>query len=917
MTNVSLLLCSLLYLGLLFAVAYWAERRGRTNRSVANNPYIYALSLAVYCTAWTFYGSVGRAATEGLEFLAIYIGPTLTAPLWWVILRKMIRICNGQRITSIADFISARYGKSRMLGVLVTAVCVVGMIPYISIQLKAIADSFGILTNQTVAVGSGPFYADKAFIISVVLALFTILFGTRKLEATEQHEGLVTAIAFESIVKLVAFLAVGIFVTFGLFDGPADIFRQASTQPVLKQEFTTGPGHTSTDWFWYCLLSATAILFLPRQFQVAVVENSDEKHVSKAMWLFPLYLLLINLFVIPMAFGGKLLLPATFNADGYVLTLPLQYGQKGLALLVYLGGFSAATSMIIVETIALSVMISNNVVMPLLVSSPRWQAWFGDSPSVFVINVRRLAILSLLLMAYLYMQGVSSHYSLVSVGTISFVAVAQFTPAMIGGLFWKRGAKNGALLGLLGGIIVWFYTLIIPTLVPLGWIPASWLTVGPAGLGWLNPYALLGLTKLDPIAHAVFWTLLINTMGYVWGSVGRRQSVLDQKQAVLFVGVFRYSRQAQERQSVWKGQAKLADLLNLLTSFFGDEQARRVLSRYARRNKIDEQQTPADPRFVAYTERLLSGAIGTASARIAVASVSKEDPIAANEVIQILKESQALVAVNKELQQLTRQLSDANERLQVADRQKDDFVSTVTHEIRTPLTSIRALVEIMHDTPGMDRDTQTHFLGTVIKESERLTRLINQVLDLERMESGRYRFVQTYVVIDELIADAVDAVKPLATDKSLTIDVHLMCDTALVYADHDRLMQMFINLLANAIKFAPAISGYVRVQSVCENGTCRVSVADNGAGIDPQYHDLIFEKFRQVDEAGRGHATTKGQKPTGSGLGLAISKRIIELHGGKISLNSQPGKGATFMVQLPGAPPNSPSRTPHIELVAP
>ncbi len=901
MTNLTLLLGSMLYLAFLFGVAYWAERRSRTHRSVTNNPYVYSLSLAVYCTAWTYYGSVGRAASEGLEFMAIYIGPAITAPLWWVVLRKMIRICRAQRITSIADFISARYGKNRTLGVLVTVLCVGGLIPYISIQLKAISDSFGLLTGQTGLSGGGVFLRDKAFYITLALALFTILFGTRKLEATERHEGLVTAIAVESILKLIAFVAVGIFVTFGLFNGPGDIFRQAANVPALRQEFSTGPGHTTADWFWYCLLSSTAILFLPRQFQVAVVENSDERHVAKAVWLFPLYLLVINLFVIPIAFGGKLLLgQSQADADGYVLTLPLLHGQQALATLAYLGGFSAATSMIIVETIALSVMISNNVVMPVLVGRPRWYRWFGAVSSVFVINVRRMAILLLLLLAYGYYRAVSSHYSLVSVGTISFVAVSQFTPAMLGGLFWKPGARKGALVGMLIGISVWAYTLVMPTLVPLGWVPAHWLTVGPGGLGWLNPQALFGLTKLDPVAHAVFWSLTLNTLGYVWGSLGSPQSPLDRAQAVLFVDVFRLAKQGQEGPTVWNGQAKRSDLQGLLTSFFGADHARRGLDRYARRHKLTEDQSETDAGFVAYTERLLAGAIGTASARIAVAAVTKEDSIAPNQVIQILKESQALVSVNKQLQQLTRQLSEANEQLKTADRQKDDFVSTVTHEIRTPITAIRALIEIMHDSPELDRETQTHFLGTAIRETERLTRLINQVLDLERMESGRYLFVQTQLQLDDLITEALDSLKPLIAEKNLRLDLTLNCQLFTLLADRDRLMQVLVNVLANAVKFAPDMGGVVRVESGCGPGTCWVSITDNGPGIAEKYHGVIFEKFRQVQEAGPAEKTLSAWKPTGSGLGLAISKRIVELHGGTIQVLSRPAAGATFRIELPG-----------------
>ena len=304
MSSPTIILCSLLYLALLFLIAERAEQRSKRRPSPSQNPYIYALSLAVFCTAWTFYGSVGRAATNGVDFLATYIGPTLGAPLWWVVGRKLIRICKEQRITNLADFISARYGKSRGLGVFVTGLCVVGLIPYISIQLKAIATSFSVLTVQT---GSSAL-SDQALLITILLAFFTILFGTRKLSATEAHPGLVTAIAVESIVKLIAFLAVGIFVTFGLFNGPGDIFSRALARPDLRDGFTFGPAHTTADWFWTCLLSMPAVLLLPRQFQVFVVENTSEKNVRKAAWLFPLYLFLINLFVLPVAFGGKLLL---------------------------------------------------------------------------------------------------------------------------------------------------------------------------------------------------------------------------------------------------------------------------------------------------------------------------------------------------------------------------------------------------------------------------------------------------------------------------------------------------------------------------------------------------------------------------------------------------------------------------------
>lgn len=900
MNSLALILCSLLYLAALFLIASWAEQRSRAGRSFVNSSYVYALSLAIYCTAWTFYGSVGRAASEGVEFMAVYIGPTLSAPLWWLVLRKIIPICKVQRITNIADFVSARYGKNRGLGVLVTLFCILGVIPYISIQIKAIATSFAVFSGLPATPTVTPFFSDQAFYATLLLALFAVLFGTRKLEATERHEGMVTAIAFESLVKLVAFVAVGAFVTFVLFKGPTDIFQQAALVPSLRKAFTFRWPQSPGNWFWSCLLSGFAILFLPRQFQVAVVENVDEKHLNKAMWLFPLYLFAINLFVLPLAFGGYLLLGKDALADSYVLSLPLQHGQTALTLLAYLGGFSAATSMIIVETTALSVMISNNLVMPLLLNRPRWQERFGSSPARFVLNLRRLAILGLLLLAYTYYRDVSSQRSLVSVGLISFAAVAQFAPAIIGGLFWKRGAKAGAQLGLIAGGTIWFYTLIIPTLVPT-FLPASLLTDGPFGLALLKPQALFGLTEYDPVAHSAFWSLLINMAGYTWGSLRKPQSALDHNQAVLFVDVFTLTK-ANESPAVWKGKALITDLTSLLSTFFGSTKANHVVSRYIRRHQLEPTNPYADPRLVAHAERFLAGAVGAASARMLVSSVAKEEPIRVDEVIQILKTSQELLAVNKalkhqsaELQQLTQRLSDANERLKVADQQKDDFLSTVTHEIRTPITSIRAITEILYDNSDVDEETRLHFLRTVIKESERLTRLINQVLELERIESGRYRLLLEPVSINDIIRESVDAIRPLAIDKNLALDVQYLPEPLTVRADRDRLMQVTINLLSNAIKFSEEGSAPIEIQLRQDHQSCVVRVRDHGVGIDPAYQALIFEKFYQTQ-------SPNTRKVKGSGLGLAISKKIIDLHNGTLSVESNPGRGSTFTFKLPLLP---------------
>lgn len=895
MSSFWLIFWSVSYLLVLFFVANWAEQRSAKGRSLVSNSYVYALSLAVYCTAWTFYGSVGRAAESGVDFIAVFIGPTITMPLWWVIFRKIIRICQVQRITNIADFVSARYGKSQALGVIATILCVVGTIPYISIQLKAISSGFSILTTANDAGNS--LWLDKAFYISIVLTIFTILFGARKLDANERHEGMVAAIAFESLFKLFAFLAVGVFVTFIVFNGFDDIVQKASKLIDLHRVFTIKEEKTS-DWFWYCFLASLAIMFLPRQFQVTVVENVNENHLRKALWIFPLYLLVINIFVVPIALGGKILLGTAVKADQFVLSIPLHFNEKVLAFVAYLGGFAASTSMIIVECTALTVMLTNNLVMPWLVSRTDFQRRFGGDMGQVVITLRRLFIVLLMAGSYLYYKNVSDKYSLVSVGMVSFAAVAQFAPIVLGGVFWKRGSLAGAVGGLLVGGGVWFYTLIIPSMVSAGYMSPDMLSKGPWGMDLLRPESLLGVTGLDNISHGTFWSLLLNLLFYVGGSLLSQPTALEHNQAVLFVDVFKYSK-TYESSVVWKGKALVTDIKSLLTIFFGKNHTEETLQLYAKQNKLDLNTRYADSQVVNYAEKMLGGAIGAASARILVSSVAKEEQIRVEEVIDILKTSQELKTLNEELtrkseelEQLTQQLKQANELLQIADIQKDDFLSTVTHEIRTPLTSIRALSEIVHDNPDMEEDQRSHFVNTITKESERLTRLINQVLALERFETGKQELDIDEFLMEDIIEESLEALDQLAKEKNIKIEVAYEGIYGPIRADRDRLIQVIINLVSNAIKFCPADTGKIQLNTLQTESSLSFSISDNGQGIDNKYQELIFEKFYQTrDQSVR--------KPKGSGLGLAICKKIIELHQGTIKVESELGKGSVFTCEIP------------------
>ncbi len=904
----TIFLISLAYLGLLFAIAYYADERADAGRPIVASPYIYSLSLAVYATAWTFYGSVGRAASDGIGFLPIYIGPTLMITLWWVVMRKILRISKQNRITSLADFIASRYGKSALLGGLVTVIAVIGVLPYISLQLKAISGSFTILVQYPeisfpTGAGAAPMRQDTALWVALILAAFTIAFGTRHLDAAEHHPGLVAAIAFESLVKLLAFLAVGVFVTFGMYNGFGDLFARAATVPKLRAMMTPleGVAGSYASWVWLTVLSMLAIMFLPRQFQLAVIENVDEKHLNKAIWVFPLYMLAINVFVLPIAFGGVLRFPdGSVDADTFVLTLPMAERHELLALLVYIGGLSAATGMVIVETIALSTMVCNDLVMPVLLRLHRLRLNQRRDLTGLLLGIRRGAIVLILLLGYLYFKLAGEAYALVSIGLISFAAVAQFAPAVFGGIFWKGGTRRGALCGLLAGFAVWCYTLLIPAIARSGWLPIDLLEHGPFGIELLNPQQLFGLTRLDHITHAMIWSMIANIGAYVTVSLSSTQGADEHRQASLFVDVFKQSGESGGAR-FWRGTASVPDLYKLLARFLGGASAESTINEYtqAKGLRYPDEHLQADAEFVHHIEMQLAGAIGAASARVMVASVVKEEALTIDEVREILDEASQVVVYSHRLEQKSRELEAAtaelraaNERLKELDRLKDDFVSTVTHELRTPLTSIRAFTEILLDEPDVDIGQRRKFLGIITKETERLTRLINQVLDLAKIESGKAEWVESRVDMKEVISDTLAAMGQLFKEKNITVDARLPHKVSAVTADLDRMVQVMLNLLSNAVKFCDEKQGWIEIALSESDGQLRVQVRDNGRGISAEDQGAVFSKFRQVGD-------TLTDKPHGSGLGLYISRQIVEHFGGTMWVESEPGRGACFLFTLP------------------
>ena len=897
LSNTSIFLASSAYLAVLFAIAYWGDRRAEQGRSLLKHPAIYSLSIAVYCTSWTFYGSVGRAASTGVGFLPIYLGPTLTFLLGWFVIGKIMRISRKHRITSIADFVSSRYGKGHVLGGLVTIIAVVGIMPYISLQLKAVWTSYNVMLGESQVAPEG-LWDDNALYVALLMAAFTILFGTRHIDATEQHEGMVTAIAFESVVKLLAFMAVGFFVTYGMYDGVSDIYHRAAQNQDFAQLLTMS--NAEGNWLTLGILAMVVIIFLPRQFQVIVVENTDERHLSSAVWMFPLYLLLINLFVLPIALGGLLYFNGGgVDADTFVLALPLAEGHPWLALFVFIGGLSAATGMVIVAAIALSTMICNDLVMPILLRFFKEPLERRKDMSMLLLFIRRMAIIIILLLGYLYYRIIGESYALVTIGLVSFAAAAQFAPVILGGIYWKGGTQKGATAGLLAGFFVWGYTLVLPSFALSDWLPISFVNQGPFGIEMLKPYALFGLVESDTITHALFWSMIANIGAYITVSLFDRPSAIERIQATLFVEVDRQSGMKQVA-GFWGAQVPVKELRKLTARYIGRATANKAFSDHAKRRDIDEETwEQAEPYTVRFCERLLAGAIGSASARVLVASVVKGKGASLDEMLEILDEASHVIEYSHQLEQksnalveATAELQEANKRLRELDRLKDEFLSHVAHELRTPLTSIRGFTEILHSHPDLDLEQRQKFLGIMVEESERLTRLINQVLDLARIESGRETWDIGEVEMRDVIKHGVETLNQECEKEKIEIDVSVPKYMSLVKGDKDKLTQVMINLISNAQKIYKGEGGKIVILLEDMADHVRVCVRDYGPGLHDDELDLVFEKFYQAKQVGTGN-------PTGSGLGLAICSRIIDHLGGRIWVESTFGEGASFYFTVP------------------
>ena len=665
----AVLALSLGYVGLLFAIAYYGDRRARARGRSQGKPLVYALSLAVYCTSWTFYGSVGLASRTGYDFLPIYLGPILMFAIGLPLLRRIVRISKSHNITSIADLIAARYGKSQLLAAIVTVIAVIGVLPYIALQLKAVSTSFTVLMRHPLnalpaEVGGHAIWSDTALIVSLVLALFAILFGTRNINATEHNEGMMLAIAFESLVKLVAFISVGVFVTWGMFDGWSDILARVHAAPALSSLF--GRGMDGATWVTMTGLALAAILCLPRQFHVAVVENVHERDLRKAAWLFPLYLVAINIFVVPIAAAGLLVIGASADhGDMFVLALPMAGGQSALALFAFIGGLSAATAMVIVESVAISNMVSNDLVMPIVLHRRRLGLSDREDMGKVILQVRRVAIVAFMLLAYCTYRLLGDSYALASIGLLSFAAVVQFAPALLGGLIWRGATQKGAIAGILAGFSVWAYTLFLPTLMQSGAFSGELLASGPFGISLLRPQQLFGL-RFDPLTHGVFWSLLANVTAYALCSLLSVPKVIERLQASAFVDADAGVGQPGLRQ--WHGSVRISELAMVAASYLGPERAQRSFEDFAAlRGTPLAHDAEADFALVRHTERLLASAIGASSARLVMALTLERHNLGADDAMRLLDDATAAIQYNRDLLQST--LENVRQGISVFDRE--------------------------------------------------------------------------------------------------------------------------------------------------------------------------------------------------------------------------------------------------------
>ena len=872
----------ILYLGILFFIAYFAEKK-RSSFWV-NNPYVYSLSLAVYCSAWTYYGSIGVAANQGLEYMAIYVGPIIIIPSWIYLNSKIIRISRVNKISSIADFIGLRYGNSRSLSAIIALVCILAIIPYIALQIKSISETFHLITETE---NSTSILFDSSTYVVIIIALFSSYYGTKYVDASEKRLGIISAVAAESFFKLIFFVILGLFVVYGVFNGFEDIYRQAEKLPDFAAKNSFNGLEGSFNWFLMLMLSMSAIFLLPRQFHTAIIENRKEKHIKTAIWLFPLYLLIFNFFVFPIAWGGKILFfGQDVNPELYSILIPQKFGNIFISTLVFFGGLSACISMIIISSISLSIMLSNNIIIPY-----GWLDKFkseNDTDNTkSIVNIRKVSIFLLIISGFIFYKYLLLGKSLFSIGLVSFVLIAQLGPSFFGAIFWRRGTYAGSVSGIIVGVLLCFLGLILPSFSE-NFVQSEFYQS--------EFFSFFKIPYLSPITQIFFWSMLVNSALFILISANTVSNYRERNYAELYVDIDDYI-QNHENAYIWKGTANVSDIQKILGRFLGQKKTEQALKIFNLKYNITDESDTADSRFIKFSENLLSGRIGTASAKILIEGVTKEDKISLPEVLQILEESKENISINKQLSEQSSQLLKLSGDLQVAninliekDQQKDEFLDSVAHELRTPLTAIRATSEILLDDEDMPAELKKDFLENIISESDRLNEIINDILYLDKLETGT---ISLHISENNIIETFKKSLKPLLhlfDQRHLHhSEVHLL-ENEMYQFDEQRMIQVFQNILGNALKFTNE-QGMIQTKFQEKDDQLKISIFNTGKTIPEEDLEFIFDKFYQSKNQNL-------RKPIGSGLGLAICKKIMIAQNGNIEVKNKE-IGVSFEIYLP------------------
>lgn len=872
----------ILYLGILFFIAYFAEKK-RSSFWV-NNPYVYSLSLAVYCSAWTYYGSIGVAANQGLEYMAIYVGPIIIIPSWIYLNSKIIRISRVNKISSIADFIGLRYGNSRSLSAIIALVCILAIIPYIALQIKSISETFHLIT---VTENSTSILFDSSTYVVIIIALFSSYYGTKYVDASEKRLGIISAVAAESFFKIIFFVILGLFVVYGVFNGFEDIYRQAEKLPDFAAKNSFNGLEGSFNWFLMLMLSMSAIFLLPRQFHTAIIENRKEKHIKTAIWLFPLYLLIFNFFVFPIAWGGKILFfGQDVNPELYSILIPQKFGNIFISTLVFFGGLSACISMIIISSISLSIMLSNNIIIPY-----GWLDKFkseNDTDNTkSIVNIRKVSIFLLIISGFIFYKYLLLGKSLFSIGLVSFVLIAQLGPSFFGAIFWRRGTYAGSVSGIIVGVLLCFLGLILPSFSE-NFVQSEFYQS--------EFFSFFKIPYLSPITQIFFWSMLVNSALFILISANTVSNYRERNYAELYVDIDDYI-QNHENAYIWKGTANVSDIQKILGRFLGQKKTEQALKIFNLKYNITDESDTADSRFIKFSENLLSGRIGTASAKILIEGVTKEDKISLPEVLQILEESKENISINKQLSEQSSQLLKLSGDLQVAninliekDQQKDEFLDSVAHELRTPLTAIRATSEILLDDEDMPAELKKDFLENIISESDRLNEIINDILYLDKLETGT---ISLHISENNIIETFKKSLKPLLhlfDQRHLHhSEVHLL-ENEIYRFDEQRMIQVFQNILGNALKFTNE-QGMIQTKFQEKDDQLKISIFNTGKTIPEEDLEFIFDKFYQSKNQNL-------RKPIGSGLGLAICKKIMIAQNGNIEVKNKE-IGVSFEIYLP------------------